>query len=160
MKKKDTEIFKKEIKNFSYLKEEHIQPTMTIDNGRGGIDFKDLPDYYIEVEYELVEKNWKYQNIFKKSIDIKIEWIYDSIKIKKTTQTKGDREIKISIEEKIALLKYAKRELRYLLNEDKYLEVDFIADELGVNKKEVLKTIKNLVSEKGKQRREFKWISN
>ena len=62
----------------------------------------------------------------------------------------------MSIEEKIALLKYAKRELRYLLNEDKYLEVDFIADELGVNKKEVLKTIKNLVSEKGKQRREFK----
>ena len=61
----------------------------------------------------------------------------------------------MSIEEKIALLKYAKRELRYLLNEDKYLEVDFIADELGVNKKEVLKTIKNLVSEKGKQRREF-----
>ena len=66
----------------------------------------------------------------------------------------------MSIEEKIALLKYAKRELRYLLNEDKYLEVDFIADELGVNKEEVLKTIKNLVSEKGKQRREFKWISN
>ena len=65
----------------------------------------------------------------------------------------------MSIEEKIALLKYAKRELRYLLNEDKYLEVDFIADELGVNKKEVLKTIKNLVSEKGKQRREFKWIN-
>ena len=62
----------------------------------------------------------------------------------------------MSIEEKIALLKYAKRELRYLLNEDKYLEVDFIADELGVNKKEVLKTIKKLVSEKGKQRREFK----
>ena len=61
----------------------------------------------------------------------------------------------MSIEEKIALLKYAKRELRHLLNEDKYLEVDFIADELGVNKKEVLKTIKNLVSEKGKQRREF-----
>ena len=63
--------------------------------------------------------------------------------------------IKMTIEEKIALLKYAKRELRHLLNEDKYLEVDFIADELGVNKKEVLKTIKNLVSEKGKQRREF-----
>ena len=66
----------------------------------------------------------------------------------------------MSIEEKIALLKYAKRELRHLLNEDKYLEVDFIADELGVNKKEVLETIKNLVSEKGKQRREFEWISN
>ena len=65
----------------------------------------------------------------------------------------------MSIEEKIALLKYAKRELRYLLNEDKYLEVDFIADELGVNKKEVLKTIKNLVSEKGKQRRGFEWIN-
>ena len=61
----------------------------------------------------------------------------------------------MSIEEKIALLKYAKRELRYLLNEDKYLEVDFIADELGVNKKEVLEAIKNLVSEKGKRRREF-----
>ena len=61
----------------------------------------------------------------------------------------------MSIEEKLALLKYAKRELRYLLNEDKYLEVDFIADELGVNKKEVLKTIKNLVSEKGKQKRRF-----
>ena len=66
----------------------------------------------------------------------------------------------MSIEEKIALLKYAKRELRYLLNEDKYLEIDFIADELGVNKKEVLEVIKNLVSEKGKQRREFEWISN
>ena len=61
----------------------------------------------------------------------------------------------MTIEEKIALLKYAKRELRYLLNEDKYLEVDFIADELGVNKKEVLEVIKNIVSEKGKQRREF-----
>lgn len=66
----------------------------------------------------------------------------------------------MSIEEKITLLKYAKRELRHLLNEDKYLEIDFIADELGVNKKEVLKTIKNLVSKKGKQRREFEWISN
>ena len=42
-----------------------------------------------------------------------------------------------------------------MLNEDKYLEVDFIADELGVNKKDVLEAIKNLVSEKGKQRREF-----
>ena len=66
----------------------------------------------------------------------------------------------MSIEEKIALLKYAKRELRYLLNEDKYLEIDFIADELGVNKKEVLEVIINLVSERGKQRREFEWISN
>ena len=62
-------LVKKEIENFSYLKEEHIQPTMTIDNGRGGIDFEDLPDYYINVEYELVEKNWKYSNIFEKSID-------------------------------------------------------------------------------------------
>ena len=62
----------------------------------------------------------------------------------------------MSIEEKISLLKYAKRELRHLLNEDKYLEIDFIADELGVNKKEVLKVIKNLVSKKGKRRREFK----
>ena len=61
----------------------------------------------------------------------------------------------MSIEEKLALLKYSKRELKFLLEEDKYLEVDFIADELGVNKKDVLKTIKNLVSEKGKQRREF-----
>ena len=66
----------------------------------------------------------------------------------------------MSIEEKLALLKYSKRELKYLLEEDKYLEVDFIADELGVNKKEVLKTIENLVSEKGKQRREFEWTSN
>ena len=66
----------------------------------------------------------------------------------------------MSIEEKIALLKYAKRELRYLLNEDKYLEVDFIADELGVNKKDVLEAIKSIVSEKGKQRREFEWTSN
>ena len=65
----------------------------------------------------------------------------------------------MSIEEKIKLLKYAKRELRYLLNEDKYLEVDFIAGELNVTKNDVLKTIKNLVSEKGKQRREFEWIN-
>ena len=65
----------------------------------------------------------------------------------------------MSIEEKIALLKYSKRELRDLLNEDKYLEVDFIAGELGVNKKDVLETIKNIVSEKGKQRREFEWIN-
>ena len=55
----------------------------------------------------------------------------------------------MSIEEKIALLKYAKRELRYLLNEDIYLEIDFIADELGVNKKDVLELIKSIVSEKG-----------
>ncbi len=41
----------------------------------------------------------------------------------------------MSIEEKLALLKYSKRDLKYLLEEDKYLEVDFIADELGVNKK-------------------------
>ena len=66
----------------------------------------------------------------------------------------------MSIEEKIALLKYAKRELRYLLNEDKYLEIDFIAGELGVNKKDVLEVIKNLVSEKGKQRREFEWTKS
>ena len=62
----------------------------------------------------------------------------------------------MSIEEKIALLKYAKRELRVLLIEDKYLEIDFIADELGVNKKDVLELIKSIVSEKGKQRRKFK----
>ena len=61
----------------------------------------------------------------------------------------------MSIEEKISLLKYAKRELRDLLNEDRYLEIDFIADELGVNKKDVLEAIKSIVSEKGKQRREF-----
>ena len=61
----------------------------------------------------------------------------------------------MSIEEKLALLKYSKRELKYLLEEDKYLEVDFIADELGVNKKDILEAIKNLVSEKGKRRREF-----
>ena len=65
----------------------------------------------------------------------------------------------MSIEEKLALLKYSKRELRHLLNEDKYLEIDFIADELGVNKKDVLEAIKNIVSEKGKQRREFEWIN-
>ena len=59
----------------------------------------------------------------------------------------------MSIEEKIALLKYSKRDLRDLLNEDIYLEIDFIAKELGVNKKDVLEVIKNLVSEKGKQRR-------
>ena len=58
----------------------------------------------------------------------------------------------MSIEEKIALLKYTKRDLRDLLNEDKYLEIDFIANELGVNKKDVLEVIKNLVSEKGKER--------
>ena len=61
----------------------------------------------------------------------------------------------MSIEEKIALLKYTKRDLRELLNEDKNLEVDFIAGELGVNKKDVLEVIKNLVSEKGKQKRRF-----
>ena len=61
----------------------------------------------------------------------------------------------MSIEEKIALLKYAKRELRDLLNGDKYLEIDFIAGELNVTKNDVLEVIKNLVSEKGKQRREF-----
>ena len=65
----------------------------------------------------------------------------------------------MSIEEKISLLKYAKRELRVLLIEDKYLEIDFIADELGVNKKDVLELIKSIVSEKGKQRREFEWIN-
>ena len=57
--KEDIEIFKKEIENFNYLKEEHIQPTMTIDNGWGGIDFEDHPEdnYILEVEYKLVEKN-------------------------------------------------------------------------------------------------------
>ena len=65
----------------------------------------------------------------------------------------------MSIEEKLALLKYSKRELKFLLEEDKYLEIDFIAGELGVDKKEVLEAIKNIVSEKGKQRREFEWIN-
>ena len=58
----------------------------------------------------------------------------------------------MSIEEKIALLKYSKRDLRDLLNEDKYLEIDFIANELGVNKKDVLEVIKNLVKRKAKKR--------
>ena len=65
----------------------------------------------------------------------------------------------MSIEEKISRLKYGKRELRDLLIEDRYLEIDFIADELGVNKKDVLEAIKSIVSEKGKQRREFEWIN-
>ena len=62
----------------------------------------------------------------------------------------------MSIEEKISLLKYSKRDLRDLLIEDRYLEIDFIADELGVNKKDVLEVIKSIVSEKDKQRRKFK----
>ena len=61
----------------------------------------------------------------------------------------------MSIEEKLALLKYSKRELKYLLEEDKYLEVDFIADELGVQKFEVLGEIEKMLSEKGKQKRRF-----
>ena len=65
----------------------------------------------------------------------------------------------MSIEEKIALLKYTKRDLRDLLNEDKYLEIDFIANELGVQKFEVLGEIEKILSEKGKQRREFEWIN-
>jgi hypothetical protein len=44
----------------------------------------------------------------------------------------------MSIEEKLALLKYSKRELKFLLEEDKYLEVDFIANDLGVQKFKVL----------------------
>ena len=62
----------------------------------------------------------------------------------------------MSIEEKISLLEYSKRDLRDLLIEDRYLEIDFIADELGVNKKDVLEVIKSIVSEKDKQRRKFK----
>ena len=62
----------------------------------------------------------------------------------------------MSIDEKLALLKYSKMELRHLLNEDKYLEIDFIADELGVNKKDVLEAIKNIVSEKGNQKHCFR----
>ena len=62
----------------------------------------------------------------------------------------------MSIEEKIALLKYSKRELKYLLEEDKYLEVDFIAKDLGVKKIEVLNIIEEMLSEKGKQKRRFK----
>ena len=61
----------------------------------------------------------------------------------------------MSIEEKLALLKYSKRELKYLLEEDKYLEVDFIANELGVQKFEVLSEIEKMLSKKGKQKRRF-----
>ena len=85
---KDVKIFKKEIESFSYLKEEHIKPTITIDNGRGGIDFEDLPDYYIQVEYELVEKDWKYLNIFEICIDKLKEGLYNNIKTIK--KHKGD----------------------------------------------------------------------
>jgi hypothetical protein len=42
-----------------------------------------LPDYYIEVEYELVEKD---RNLFEKSIDIWNEWVYNSIKIEETNK--------------------------------------------------------------------------
>ena len=59
----------------------------------------------------------------------------------------------MSIEEKLALLKYSKRELKFLLEEDKYLEVDFIANNLGVQKFEVLGEIEKMLSEKGKQKR-------
>ena len=61
----------------------------------------------------------------------------------------------MSIEEKLALLKYSKRELKFLLEEDKYLEVDFIAKDLGVQKFEVLSEIEKMLSEKGKQKRRF-----
>ena len=61
----------------------------------------------------------------------------------------------MSIEEKLALLKYSKRELKFLLEEDKYLEVDFIANDLGVQKFEVLGEIEKILSEKGKQKRRF-----
>ena len=64
----------------------------------------------------------------------------------------------MSIEEKLALLKYAKRELRHLLNEDKYLEIDFIADELGVNKKDVLEAIKKHCFRK-RQTKERIWMN-
>ena len=62
----------------------------------------------------------------------------------------------MSIEEKLTLLKYSKRELKFLLEEDKYLEVDFIANDLGVKKIEVLNVIEEMLSEKGKQKRRFK----
>ena len=62
----------------------------------------------------------------------------------------------MSIEEKLALLKYSKRELKFLLEEDKYLEVDFIANDLGVQKFEVLGEIEKILSKKGKQKRRFK----
>ena len=61
----------------------------------------------------------------------------------------------MNIEEKLALLKYSKRELKFLLEEDKYLEVDFIANDLGVQKFEVLGEIEKILSEKGKQKRRF-----
>ena len=62
----------------------------------------------------------------------------------------------MSIEEKLALLKYSKMELKFLLEEDKYLEVDFIAKDLGVKKIKVLNVIEEMLSEKGKQKRRFK----
>ena len=43
-----------------------------------------------------------------------------------------------------------------MLEEDKYLEVDFIAKDLGVKKIEVLNVIEEMLSEKGKQKRRFK----
>ena len=54
----------------------------------------------------------------------------------------------MSIEEKLALLKYTKRDLRDLLNGDKYLEIDFIADELVVKKKRSWKQLKILFQKK------------
>ena len=86
--KEDIEIFKKEIENFNYLKEELIEPYEIVSNGRGGIDFEDHPEdsYIIEVEYELVEKNWKYSNIFEKSIDKPKEGLYNDIKIEETNK--------------------------------------------------------------------------
>lgn len=53
----EVETIKKEIENFSYLKEEVVEPYETINNGRGGIDFEDHPEdnYILEVEYEFKE---------------------------------------------------------------------------------------------------------
>ena len=55
--KEEVEMIKKEIENFSYLKEELIETYETIDNNRGGIDFEDHPEdnHIIEVEYEFKE---------------------------------------------------------------------------------------------------------
>ena len=55
--KEKIEVIKKEFENFYLCREELIEPYRMIENGRGGIDFLDLPDenYIIEIEYELKE---------------------------------------------------------------------------------------------------------
>ena len=51
----EIETIKKEMENFYLCREELIEPYEIVNDGRCGIDFEDLPDYYIEVEYELKE---------------------------------------------------------------------------------------------------------